>query len=335
MPNDNPSQLLVTVVIPTYNRGPKLRETIKSLWRQTVPASKFEILVVDNCSTDGTEEIVRQLQAQSPCAIRYHRNDRNRGCFFSTNWGVENASTDIVAMSETDCEVHPEWLERGLKAFDGGDQIAFVAGHMADKPGQTVKFFSMRNGATQAENPYYPSGNIFYRRSVYLKMGGCREDLSFGDVGTRPVGCGDSDLAWRIKEAGYKYVYSPEVIAYHDVVTVTPFEWLRAHTRLIVIPELIRRHPALRSTLRWNVFFFADNALFYVALLSLMFALVSPWFLAGTIPYVVRMATVPGRPLAWLNLPKTIARVGLLSLRQAVICGSLAYGSLRSRSLVL
>ena len=247
-------EVQVTVLLPTYNRARLLREAVESLYQQTLDPRQFVVLVIDNCSSDDTPSVIAELQQKAPFEIIYRRMEKNGGCFGSLNLGMKIAPSEIVASFDSDCWAHPEWLKRGLQGFEEGG-IAFVAGHIADKPGQPVKFFSMRNGALESENPFYPSGNCFYRKSIVREMGGFDENLAFGDVGTSPIGCADSDLAWRTIEAGHKYVYRGDVIVYHEVTVAKPLAWLKAHWRMVAIPALIRRHPGLRSYLTWGLFF--------------------------------------------------------------------------------
>ncbi len=241
--------LKATVLFPTYNRERLLREAIESLCKQTVDPRLFEVIVIDNCSVDNTELMIAEMQAWVPFRIVYRKMERNGGCFHSLNVAAEMATTEILASLDSDTWADPNWLKRGIEAFESDDNIAFVSGHIADKPTQPVRFFSLRNGAPKGENPFYPSGNCFYRRSVLLKLGGFDENLSFGDVGTSPLGCSDSDLAWRMKEAGYGYVYRDDVLVYHEVSTVSPIAWLKAHWRIMAIPLLVAKHPGLRVLL--------------------------------------------------------------------------------------
>jgi len=329
------SKYKVTVLLPTYNRERLLKEAIESLYRQTLPPDQFVVLVIDNCSTDNTAAMIAELKKQAPFEIDYRRMEKNGGCFRSMNLGIEMSSTEIVASLDSECWTDPDWLKRGLEAFEGGD-IAFVGGYIADKPGQPVKFFSLRNGAMESENPFYPSGNCFYRKSIVEKMGGFDENLSYGDMGTSPIGCSDSDLAWRMIEAGYKHLYRSDVIVYHEVNTVKPMAWLKAHWRMVSIPALIGKHPGLRSFLTWRLFFIPDNRLFYLLLIGLILSVVvSPWALLLGLPYILRAAISPGQQFSVMRLIRIPARVVLLSLRQVVISSSLLYGSFRARTLVL
>jgi glycosyltransferase involved in cell wall biosynthesis len=329
------SKIKVTVLLPTYNRERLLREAIESLFQQTLDPSQFVVLVIDNCSTDNTEAMIADVKQRAPFEIIYHRMEKNGGCFRSMNLGIEWSQTEIVASLDSECWVHPDWLKRGLESFEGAD-VAFVGGYIADKPGQPINFFSLRNGAMQSENPFYPSGNCFYRRSVVKKMGGFDENLSFGDMGTSPIGCADSDLAWRIIEAGYKHVYRDDIIVYHEVNTVRPMAWLKAHWRMVSIPALIGKHPGLRGYLKWGLFFIPDNRYFYLMLLGAILGVaLNVWALLLCVPYLFRAASNPGKSLSLLRLVRIPGRIFLLSLRQAVISSSLVYGSLRARTLVL
>jgi glycosyltransferase involved in cell wall biosynthesis len=326
----------VTVILPTRNRRDLLREAIESLWRQTAPADSYEILVVDNVSDDGTEEMMAELQAKSPVTLRYQRNSRNLGCFGSINLAVELARGEVIASTDSDCWADPNWIERGMEPFRGNPRMAFVAGHIADKPGQPVTLFSLRNGAPKEENLFYPSGNCFYRRSIYLELGGCLENLSFGDVGNSPIGCGDSDLAWRMRKAGYEYAYRGDAVVFHEVFRVSPWKWLKAHGRVFVMPELTRRHPELRKLLLGYLFLSSENIYFYLAILGGVAGIwLGPLALLAAVPHVGKAALLGGARRALLNLPKSVARVALVSARQGVICGSLIYGSLRARNPVL
>jgi len=326
----------VSVLLPTYNRGLLLKEALESLVRQTLAPELFEVVVVDNHSTDHTEAIVRDFQARSPFEIVYQRMDQNHGCFHSMNVACDLARSQILAYLDSDATADPDWLRLGLAAFGESDDISFVAGHIADKPGQPVKFFSLRNGAPEGENIFYPTGNCFYRKSVLKRFGGFDERLSFGDVGSSPIGCADSDLAWRIKEAGLRYAYRRDVVVYHEVFTLSPLPWLKAHTKLVAVPALFRKHPGMRHVLVGGLFFLRDNLYFYLALFAILAAfLISPWLLLLTLPYVARAVKIQGRGFSMRTVAKMPAILIFLGLRQMVICGSLLYGSLRARSLVL
>jgi GT2 family glycosyltransferase len=252
------------------------------------------------------------------------------------NAAAAMAKTEILATLDSDACADPEWLRRGIEAFDNDPRIAFVSGHIADKPNQALTFFSTRNGAPMTENLFYPLGNCFFRKSVLTTLGGFDEQLSFGDIGHSPLGCADTDLCWRMKEAGYSHVYRGDIVVYHEVAKLRPIPWLKYHWRIVSIPFLVSRHPGLRQVLIGKLFFLPDNIFFYLMLLGVFLALtVSVWALLLAVPYLFRVAWYPNVPFSLLRLLRMPARIGMLTIRQCVICSSLVYGSIRARTLVL
>jgi glycosyltransferase involved in cell wall biosynthesis len=326
---------LVSVIIPTRNRRELLREVLDSLIGQTLAADRFEVIVVDNCSEDSTREMVAEYGERVKFRLRYHRMPSNQGAVRSRNTGASLASAPVYAFTDSDCRVSPAWLERGLAAI-AGTNAGFVAGPTLNKPGQEVRFFTVGAVDVGGENPIYPTCNILYPASVFWQMGGFDEGVYIADAGGAPIECADADLAWRTKEAGYESVFAPDLVVYHEVRRATPWEWLAAHFRVMLIPELIRRHAGLRPRLLWwGPFCLADNVLFYVAVAGAVAGVWSAWLLALCLPFLCRVVRISSRNPSLAQLPKLPAQMFFLTLRQALICGSLIYGSFRFRSLVL
>jgi glycosyltransferase involved in cell wall biosynthesis len=329
-------EMFVSVIIPTFNRCRLLRETIESLWSQSLPPICYEILVIDNLSTDGTQEMVEELQRQSPCPLIYHRMERNLGPANSRNIGVTMARAPIIAFTDSDCRVAPDWLARGLDAFRKGENVAFVSGQTFAKPDQPLTFFSIGN-PLQGENPTYPTANIFYDKKKFQEVGSFDLTVDFGQHGLWPFECCDTELAWRMKEKGYNCVYAPDVVVYHEIMRVSPRNWLIHHARFALVPYLIRRYPGLRPKLLWwGPFALADNVWFYVAVLGMLLA----WPTKGVsllllVPFLFRACIVPERQFSIGRLPVMAGRVFFLGLRHSVISGSLIYSSIRARTLVL
>jgi glycosyltransferase involved in cell wall biosynthesis len=329
-------EILVSVIIPTFNRCSLLREAIESLWNQTLPAICYEIIVVDNLSTDGTAEMMEELQGRSPCKLVYRRMDENRGPANSRNAGVSMAQAKIIAFTDSDCRVSPDWLARGLAAFKNGENLAFVTGQTFPKPDQPVTFFSIGN-PLRGENPTYPTANIFYDKKAFLDSGGFDLTVDFGHTGLWPLECCDTEMAWRLKEKGCNYAYAADVIVYHEIMCVTPKNWLLHHARFAMVPFLIRRYPGLKAKLLWwGPFALADNVWFYLAVIGVLFAWwTNGWSFFTAMPFLFRASIVPHREFSLKRLPVMAGRVFFLALRHTVISGSLIYSSIRARTLVL
>jgi len=102
----------VTVVIPTYNRAELLKRAIRTVLNQTY--QDFELIVVDDGSTDNTEEVVRSFNDNK---VIYIKHERNKGAPAARNTGIRAARGEYVAFQDSDDEWLPEKLEKQIKAF--------------------------------------------------------------------------------------------------------------------------------------------------------------------------------------------------------------------------
>jgi glycosyltransferase involved in cell wall biosynthesis len=330
------SLIIVSVVIPTWNRKELLSEVLESLEHQTFPSKRFEVIVCDDCSTDGTQALVERFQKRFPGNLFYRRMELNSGPAKCRNVTVAGARGELIAFTDSDCRVSPQWLEAGVAAF-ASPGIAIATGSIFHKPEQTVTYFSRSHDAVTAEHPSYPAQNAIFRKSVFLEFGGFEEGLCFRNFRNRQVECADTDLAWRIKDAGYQTAFVKDMVVYHQIETQTPLNWVMEPFRLFVVPALVKRHPGLRSRLlRWRVFMSALNVPFYVLAAGLMLAAVfrNPWFLTLAFPYFFYTGRACRRRYSFSPF-KMAGWVALMTVRQAFGCAGLVYGSVRFRELVL
>ena len=104
----------VSVIIPTYNRAHLISRAIQSVLDQSY--QDFEIIVVDDCSTDNTEEVIREFQEKDE-RIRYIRHERNKGPAAARNSGIKAVKGEYIAFQDSDDEWLPEKLEKQMKVF--------------------------------------------------------------------------------------------------------------------------------------------------------------------------------------------------------------------------
>ncbi|MGA1871247.1 MAG: glycosyltransferase family 2 protein [bacterium] len=114
-------EIFVSVIIPTYNRAKLLDEAIKSVLEQTY--KNFEIIVVDDCSTDNTEEIVKKIK---DTRIRYIRHEENHGGSAARNTGIKAAKGDYIAFHDSDDLWLPQKLEKQVDILINHKDIALV-----------------------------------------------------------------------------------------------------------------------------------------------------------------------------------------------------------------
>jgi glycosyltransferase involved in cell wall biosynthesis len=130
-------QPFVTVIVPNYNHAQFLSQRLDSILDQTY--KNFEIVLLDDSSTDGSLEIIQRYAAEYPHLIRVLLNDRNSGRVFS-QWrkGIDSANGDLIWICESDDFCEPDFLAKCISPFiDGSVMLSFGRVQFADKEGQS------------------------------------------------------------------------------------------------------------------------------------------------------------------------------------------------------
>lgn len=105
---------LVSIIMPSYNTAKYISESVSSILRQTY--TNWELIIVDDCSTDGTDDVVRPFLQDS--RIRYIKNDKNSGAAVSRNRALREAAGKWIAFLDSDDLWHPEKLERQIRFME-------------------------------------------------------------------------------------------------------------------------------------------------------------------------------------------------------------------------
>ena len=112
---------MVTVIIPTYNRGSTILRSVESVLSQTY--SDLELIIVDDCSADNTQEVIGAVRDDR---VRYIRLEKNQGACAARNAGIDNAKGEYIAFQDSDDEWLPQKLERQLLAMENtGADVCF------------------------------------------------------------------------------------------------------------------------------------------------------------------------------------------------------------------
>ncbi len=201
----------VSIVIPVLNGARHINSCLKSLTQLEYPENNFEILVVDNGSTDGTIEIIRAFQTSNP-QIKLH-SEKVQNSYVARNLGVMNAKGQIIAFTDVDCIVDKNWLINLVKGFSRS-LVGGVAGEIL--PGDVdslIERYCAKAGIVSQKAtmdseflPYPQTANVAYRKKLFDRIGNFN----------RIISCGDADFAWRVRlETDYKIVYAPDAILFH------------------------------------------------------------------------------------------------------------------------
>jgi len=216
----------LSVVLPTYNRAESLRRTLETFQKLSTPAIQWELLVVDNASSDCTRNVVESFsRSASNLPIRYVF-ESTQGRSAALNTGITQAQGDLIAFTDDDVLVHPDWIREIKKTFDEQNCSA-VAGRVipqwnhAKPPWLEMNgHFAVTNfelGDEMKEIRIPPLGaNSAFRKGIFEKYGLFRLDL--GVRGSKhTITCDDTEFGERLVAGGETIIYCPGAIIYHPV----------------------------------------------------------------------------------------------------------------------
>jgi glucosyl-dolichyl phosphate glucuronosyltransferase len=213
---------LISIILPTYNRSDMLADALRCLIRQeTCGDFDYEIVVVDNASTDNTRAVVEQIADESPVPLRYIHHEEP-GCADARNCGIEAAHGHWLAFFDDDQMIGPEWLRQlYLAAVETGAPIVGGAVHL-DLPVETLRRLGREVRKTLLREIDYHStihpyvgkqlpgtGNALIARHVFQKVGGFDATLVNGGS--------DRDFFLRAQAAGVPLYYTPHAIIRHRI----------------------------------------------------------------------------------------------------------------------
>jgi glycosyltransferase involved in cell wall biosynthesis len=217
----------ISVIVCTRNRAELLRDAVTSATTQTLAAERYEVIVVDNGSSDGTAAVVGELAGAAP-NVRYVR-EPVVGLSAARNRGVAEASSPLVVFLDDDAVAEPQWLEAYQRVFTGHDapaaaggpiRLVWPNGRPAWLPRQFEGFYSgLERGAELCPVvfPDIPYGaNMAIRRDVLVAVGGF--PVALGRSGTALTSGEEREVFRRVAASGGTCVYVPDAVVHHRVL---------------------------------------------------------------------------------------------------------------------
>lgn len=199
----------VAVVIPVWNGEAVLARCLDALARQTLPRDAFQIIVVDNGSSDATARIARSYAGVELL------EEKRPGSYVARNLGIERVRAPITAFTDADCEPAPDWLEQVLGAAAANPGFGVLAGKidLFDEIAQEREVFGDYERLFSFPQAHAARGNCatanWASETALLKsLGGFDAGLKSG---------GDRQMALRIRDSGHPLIYVPAMVVRHPV----------------------------------------------------------------------------------------------------------------------
>ncbi|MCD6590358.1 MAG: glycosyltransferase [Candidatus Aenigmarchaeota archaeon] len=268
---------MISVIIPVYNGKETISKTLGSLLNQTYHKNKYEIIIVDDESTDGTPEVVKKYVKKYPKLIRFYRQ-KHKGPAAARNLGAKKAKGEILLFTDADCIPEREWIEEMVKPFKDKEIVGVQGRYRTRQKCLIAKFAQMEiddRYNRMKKRKYidfigtYSAG---YRKDIFFKFGGFDESF--------PVASGeDPELSFKISKSGYKMVFNDRAVVYHkhpnSLLSYLKQKFWRAYWRVLLYkkhPDKLVRESYTPQTLKFQIaFLFLFLLTSFLSLLSLAF----------------------------------------------------------------
>jgi glycosyltransferase involved in cell wall biosynthesis len=196
----------ISIIVPVFNGGRKVRRCIRALKRQETERA-FEIIVVDDGSTDGS------LEGIEGNGVRVIRQE-NQGPAVARNLGVENARGEIILFTDADCEPLEDWIEEMVRSLDGSSISGVKGSYLTRQKGIVPRFVQL-----EYESKYRRMKKDRFIDFIDTYSAGFvkRDFLEAGKYDTRfpTASVEDQEFSFRMWEKGFRMIFCPEAKVYH------------------------------------------------------------------------------------------------------------------------
>jgi glucosyl-dolichyl phosphate glucuronosyltransferase len=242
----------LTVVIATRNRAECLKTTLQTITQQSLSPQSYEIIVVDNGSSDNTHDVVLEVQSSSP-NVRY-AFEMVPGLSSARNLGIEQTRGEVICFVDDDVIADFHYLEYLLAAFHANGHVEAVGGRVLAFsteaiPSYLIDLPSLSTTMDYGETPFYfndvpgsfPFGvSMAFRKEVFARCGLFKVGL--GRTKKKLLAHEELDLFNRIMEGKRNCLYEPRALLYH-----------------VILPERM----TLSFALRWYFWFGVSDGILY------------------------------------------------------------------------
>jgi len=222
---------MLSIVICSYNRASYITGALDSLYESTEHLKDFEVVFVDNNSTDNSLQIASDWRTTHPLGNFIISSETKQGASFARNTGAKLATGQWLCFMDDDAVAFPDFVQNILKHIHNFPERVGFGGRIIPKyiPGEPawmsyyvssmVGHFHYSETYAPFKNGKYPlESNMIVRKDVYDQVGGFNEALP-GVVGTVRIGGEGKALFYSIMELGHTIYYDPSIVVHHIVET--------------------------------------------------------------------------------------------------------------------
>jgi glycosyltransferase involved in cell wall biosynthesis len=264
--NSNPTlltrvenSLKASVVIPTYNRSNLLKKCLNAILAQTVPHQDYEVIVVDDFSSDDTQKYMEDISMKHSNVL-YIRNTANEGRVVTRNKGIMKASNEIIIFLDNDNEACREFIESHINChrIHGAEHIAVVGNpRFADEIISTTNFGRFLQARylgyrSKTEIKKIDLANLSYQYFGGLSSSAQKDDLlrvGLFDSDFRYYGGEDEYLGYCLQKIGVRLVFCEQAKSIHyDDVSLARYKVKFTEAGREGLPLMIKKNPDYKST---------------------------------------------------------------------------------------
>jgi glycosyltransferase involved in cell wall biosynthesis len=219
--------LKISAIISTYNRARFLPGLFDSIKNQSLSFNKFEVIIINNNSTDETELRSKEFINNSSDINVYYHVETNQGLSYGRNRGIAESNSELVTFIDDDAVLATDFLEKSVLFFEnhpgagaaGGKILLQFTGKKPDwyNPflAPLLGYFNSGDITKRFKRNFFKGSNMTFRKSlfdIYPPF-----DIRLGRIGDGLIGGEEKELFYRLKNSGVQLWYNAEAVVYHLV----------------------------------------------------------------------------------------------------------------------